>query len=352
MISVIIPAYNAEKTIKACIDSLLQGSFQDFEILISDDGSRDSTRQICESIADNRLQLLPAAENGGVSRARNRALSEARGEYVCFVDADDTVTGDFLESLYEPARQYQLDWSAGGFSFVDEKDPSRVVMEIPYTFEEDTLLKEDQIHLHLPGKILYNGARRTLSSACCGLYRLSLIKEHALAFQEGLRYGEDTSFNLFFSAFCRSFAYVARALYLCHQHEGSTTDNLFTRYKLADFTRLTELTESFRLKNGWPVSRELTNYIGSQAFGFLNHNAYLLPEKRKAYYKQFEEEYFGSPQVRQLWEKMRSKDMEGRLQRIRFSLIKSRHYELLYHLQRGIRSGKKLLPGHKGVHSF
>ena len=343
MISVIIPAFNAEKTIKACIDSLLLGSFQDFEILVSDDGSRDNTLQICESIGDNRLRLLSATENGGVSRARNRALSEAKGEYVCFVDADDTVTSDFLESLYKPALTHGLDWSAGGFSFVDEADPSRVVMEIPLAFEEDTLVPESQIRQHLPAKVLYNGFRRTLSSACCGLYRRALIEEHGIRFQEGLRYGEDTSFNLFFSAYCRSFSYVARPLYLCHQHEGSTTDNLFTRYQLTDFTRLTEVTENFRIEMNWPVSKELTNYIGSQAFGFLNHNAFLLPAGRQAYYKQFHESYFGSPLVRQLWERMSGKDMDGVLQKLRFFLIQSGRYELLYRLQQVVRRGKRVL---------
>ncbi|NEP13054.1 MAG: glycosyltransferase [Symploca sp. SIO2C1] len=96
-ISVIIPAYNAEATIKETIDSVLNQTFTDFELIVVNDGSQDSTLEIVSSISDPRIRVF-SYPNAGVSAARNRGLSEARGEYVSFIDADDLWTPDKLEA--------------------------------------------------------------------------------------------------------------------------------------------------------------------------------------------------------------------------------------------------------------
>ncbi|MBD2449484.1 glycosyltransferase family 2 protein [Nostoc sp. FACHB-152] len=95
-ISVIIPAYNAECTIGETIQSVQQQTFQDFELIIIDDGSKDKTLEIIQSINDKRLKIF-AYENGGVAEARNRGISHANAEYIAFLDADDLWTPDKLE---------------------------------------------------------------------------------------------------------------------------------------------------------------------------------------------------------------------------------------------------------------
>ena len=99
-ISVIVPAYNTEKYLRRCIDSILAQTFTDFELLLIDDGSTDQSGEICDEYADKdvRIKVFHKA-NGGVSSARNVGLDNALGEYICFCDADDWVDNDYFEQM-------------------------------------------------------------------------------------------------------------------------------------------------------------------------------------------------------------------------------------------------------------
>lgn len=101
-ISIIVPVYNAEATLSRCIESLLCQTFQDFEIILIDDCSKDQSRTIIKQYEnqDNRIKCVFTTKNGGSSAARNLGLDFARGEYVMFADSDDFVTSDWIEKLY------------------------------------------------------------------------------------------------------------------------------------------------------------------------------------------------------------------------------------------------------------
>ena len=102
LISVIVPVYKVEKYLPACLDSLLAQTYQNFELLLVDDGSPDKCWEILQQYAaqDARVCIF-RKENGGVSSARNFGLEQARGEYICFVDSDDLVLPQYLEWLYD-----------------------------------------------------------------------------------------------------------------------------------------------------------------------------------------------------------------------------------------------------------
>lgn len=102
MISVIVPVYNAEAYLGECVESLMRQTLNDIEILLINDGSIDNSAVICEkySALDNRIRFFNQP-NAGVSVARNKGLQEAKGEYVCFVDADDVVASNFLQTLFD-----------------------------------------------------------------------------------------------------------------------------------------------------------------------------------------------------------------------------------------------------------
>ena len=101
-ISVIVPVYNAEKYLHRCIDSILNQTFPDFELLLIDDGSKDQSGEICDEYAkkDSRVKVFHK-ENGGVSSARNVGIDNAVGEYICFCDSDDWVEKTWLLSFFE-----------------------------------------------------------------------------------------------------------------------------------------------------------------------------------------------------------------------------------------------------------
>lgn len=101
LISIIVPVYNSEKTINRCIDSILNQTFHDWELLLIDDGSNDQSSKICNqyAAADQRIKVFHK-ENGGVSSARNLGLDNVRGQYVHFVDADDWVEKEMYSSIF------------------------------------------------------------------------------------------------------------------------------------------------------------------------------------------------------------------------------------------------------------
>lgn len=128
-ISVIVPVYNAESTIRRCVDSILAQTYTDFECLLIDDGSKDLSRAICDEYAekDSRVRVFHK-ENGGVSSARNVGLDNMRGEWVTFVDSDDYLQSGFLESL---AFFSDSDLVIGNCIWVNDNEEKLLVNDIP-----------------------------------------------------------------------------------------------------------------------------------------------------------------------------------------------------------------------------
>ena len=100
MISIIIPLYNKEDYIRATLDSILSQTFQDFEVVVVNDGSTDNSLSVVRAYSDSRLKVFDKA-NGGVSRARNFGFQQSKGEWVMFLDADDTIMPNCLETLHQ-----------------------------------------------------------------------------------------------------------------------------------------------------------------------------------------------------------------------------------------------------------
>ena len=122
MISVIVPVFNVEKFLHTCLDSIACQTYEDFEVVLVDDGSTDSSGQICDSyLSDKRFRVIHK-ENGGVSSARNVGLDNAQGEYLCFVDSDDCINPDYLKHLKDLMDTNCVDISITGFC-VFENDP-------------------------------------------------------------------------------------------------------------------------------------------------------------------------------------------------------------------------------------
>ena len=122
MVSIIIPVFNTEKYLRHCIDSVLSQTYKDFELLLIDDGSTDSSGSICDEYAaqDARVRVFHK-ENGGVSSARNLGLDNAQGKYLMFLDSDDFwLQDDVLEVLIEKAEENDLDIIRGEYSAMHE----------------------------------------------------------------------------------------------------------------------------------------------------------------------------------------------------------------------------------------
>lgn len=131
LVSIIIPAYNAEKWVERAVRSCMGQTYREIEILVINDGSTDNTQTIVEKLQkqDGRIRLI-SQENGGVSRARNVGLDNAKGEYVVFLDADDEFLCDGVESLLATLVKYDADICAGKRQRFTEDQTSQTVDEL------------------------------------------------------------------------------------------------------------------------------------------------------------------------------------------------------------------------------
>lgn len=119
MISVIVPIYNAEKHLQNCVEMILQQSVKETEILLIDDGSTDTSGTLCDEYAtqDSRIRVTHTA-NAGAAHARNTGLDQARGEFIVFVDADDTIPANHLQVLSETQKKYDADLVTGAVTYI------------------------------------------------------------------------------------------------------------------------------------------------------------------------------------------------------------------------------------------
>lgn len=147
-ISVIVPVYKAEPYLHRCVDSLLAQTFQDFEVLLVDDGSPDRSGEICDEYAqkDSRVRVFHK-ENGGVSSARQYGMDHAQGEYTIHADPDDWVEPTMLEELYQKAKEEDADMVICDF-YVDEKGETHYQAQKPSDLQTEKVCCELFHQLH------------------------------------------------------------------------------------------------------------------------------------------------------------------------------------------------------------
>lgn len=141
MISVVIPLYNKEQSIASTLQTVLNQTYQDFEIVIVDDGSTDHSVGEVTKMTDPRIRLIHQ-ENAGVSAARNRGIEEAKGEYIAFLDADDEWKSDYLKTQYELTQKYpECSVFACNYEFKDGqgKVTPTIIRKIPFKGEDGIL---------------------------------------------------------------------------------------------------------------------------------------------------------------------------------------------------------------------
>lgn len=178
MISVIIPAYNAAKTIVCCVESLLSQTYQDWELIIMDDGSTDNTLDVCQSFQDKRIQVYHKP-NGGVSSARNYGMTYAKGEYIAFVDADDYLEPMYLEHLYQGS---EYDLSITGFCYGNEPEKSKLSLKLT----DKSSIANSLSDLINADQLCYPWGR---------LFKRSIIEQNHIRFNKKMRFAEDNVFN-------------------------------------------------------------------------------------------------------------------------------------------------------------
>ena len=184
IVSIIVPAYNAERTINRCIDSILKQSYGNLEIIIINDGSKDSTEEKCMKYIKNKKIKYIRIKNSGVSNARNIGIENSTGTYIMFVDSDDYIEKNMVERLYDNINEnVDLVICSKNLITVNEKISEKI------DIASFTLKKENIIQLY---------RAKILNPPYCKLYRSEIIKSKSIRFDISISIGEDLLFNILY----------------------------------------------------------------------------------------------------------------------------------------------------------
>lgn len=201
-ISLIVPVFKAEAYIHRCVESILNQTVSDWELILVDDGSPDTCPEICDSYSgkDSRIRVIHQ-KNAGVSAARNRGLQEARGEWIGFVDSDDWAEPDMFSKLLSAAGQADLVMCDAMTVYEDGRKQSDTIAQL----SRSCVLKHEDCTPQLMPE--FAGA----IWRC--IYRKKLLDAHQIRFPEGQKFSEDRVFNLYAMGFSESIHYVKDSLY-------------------------------------------------------------------------------------------------------------------------------------------
>ncbi|NLZ34960.1 MAG: glycosyltransferase family 2 protein [Clostridiales bacterium] len=253
-VSIIVPVYNCESSIKNTINSILKQNFNDFELILINDGSEDKSGLICDELAmkDKRIKVIHQ-KNSGPGAARNRGINEAEGKYITFVDADDTVDVDWLDLMISTIEDNNVDLICTGYKKLFIRDDNRLIKSKDYipTFK---MYKDKKNIINDINEIISSGFFIPLWNK---LYKSKIIKAFGITFREDLSLGEDFLFNLQYFDKCNSFIILDTAKY----NYIVNKDGLTHKYRSNKFEILNKINDEFRqfiIKYG--ITQDIANY--------------------------------------------------------------------------------------------
>lgn len=250
MISIIVPVYNTEKYLDRCIQSILAQTYNDFELLLINDGSTDSSGAICDRYAeqDSRVRVFHK-ENGGVSSARNVGLNNAEGEYIIFVDSDDYMKSQMCEILYNTLNREQADIvicgteeTGGGFWKPGNNE----------NYKNDSFVENF-------GELLQT---ELLSPPWNKIFIKSRIKHY---FRDDISFGEDLVFNLQYLFHCNKISFITASPYFHTKDNNESLVVRFPRKRLLDIENVWKVIDEFIIDKEIKVNpkyfRDLIVYV-------------------------------------------------------------------------------------------
>lgn len=267
-ISIIVPVYNVEKYLQNCINSILNQTFQAFELILVNDGSTDNSRKICEKYAekDSRIILINK-KNGGLSSARNAGIKIAKGEYISFIDPDDCISKSYFNILFEKAENNNCDIIVSGFKTV----PNNIEAIPSYKLNEvlngiDFILSSENIH-----------SKNDLCFVWRYLYKLDLIKQNNILFNEKIFIGEDVVFNLEVLAISKRVMAISDILYYytINNYNSLTKCKYKTNLEqslIEQYEKRMYLSKKYKLINHIKYKNDMANYYINSVYRMLIEN--------------------------------------------------------------------------------
>ncbi|MFV8291143.1 glycosyltransferase family 2 protein [Aerococcus viridans] len=212
LVSIIVPIYNKEKELARCVESIINQTYENIEIILVNDGSNDKTEAVCEDLKlrDSRIKIFHKS-NGGVSTARNLGIEKSRGDYLMFIDPDDWVSDNIVKRLLEELEELGSDIvSCCPMVYVNSK-----AIKNSYFKESINVLDKDRVIAQLYSNDHYKDANSYIDFGVCWgkIYRKDFLIQNKLMFNPALRRMQDHIFNLYAITYANKISYIDEGLY-------------------------------------------------------------------------------------------------------------------------------------------
>lgn len=218
-VSIIIPVYNGKKTVRAAVESAVNGAPDTVEVVVVNDGSTDGTEKVLDELAaEYSCVRVFSKPNGGVSSARNYGIEKANGDFLMFLDADDTFEPGAVQTMIKTAEQNNADITMFGYRTV----AGSVVTDFmpPFT---GVLKGKKEIFEKLVYPVVFSGENGYIASVWTSVFKKSVITDNALKFDTRIKISEDTVFMTQFWLCCNEAAAADKALLTYNLADGSAT---------------------------------------------------------------------------------------------------------------------------------
>jgi len=216
LISIIVPVYNVEKYIRRCVNSILNQTYKCLDIILVNDGSDDNSGSICDEFAllDQRISVIHKM-NGGLSSARNAGIKSSRGEYIFFLDSDDELPLNSINTLFQLILKYPtVDIVQGNFS--SEPNSWFTLWPLKDLTYNEYLIKDKWLSFRILNRDVFP------VMSCNKLIKRSFIINHNLFFKIGIIH-EDEHWNFFMIKYLKSMAYTKEFTYIYHKNNDGLT---------------------------------------------------------------------------------------------------------------------------------
>lgn len=338
MFSILVPVYNVESYLPECVDSILAQTYTDFEVILVDDGSPDRCGEICDEYAaqDSRIRVVHKP-NGGLVSARKAGVAAAKGEYICFVDSDDFISNDMLETYHNILKCEKVDTICAGFSMYCAGQISQNQLKVRTgRYSKEQLEKEIYPHMLSPKPLVSSLIAPSVWSKC---FRKQIVEDIYTYVSDEIAIGEDMAVS--YPALLSSNAiYVTDYYgYMYRQNPDSMTHtyrkNLYTNMKLL-LSHLYNIADTFQ----WDGEQQIWEYTITALFHIKENELVYNQDSKYAVKKKKLKEYLDDPLFKTAIDKVQ---IEGRKERIYLFCLKHHFILPLYLWSRvkGFIAGKQ-----------
>lgn len=267
MISIIVPVYNVEKYLDECIQSIVSQSYTDWECILIEDGSTDKSGDICDQWAkqDQRIKVIHQ-ENQGVSVARNQGIDNAKGEFITFIDSDDWIDSEYLQTLFQPTLKQPTDLVVTGIT-QDYSNGNSIVYQPGHSLTFELVSKDTTHFIELNQKYLLYGPTSNL-------YRSDIVRQHQIRFSTNASYGEDLLFNFQYLEYVRTITCVNQSHYHYRIIGSGTLSSTFRANQFdTDYEQWKVLKSFYQRKGLW--TQEAKKLLYNRLWGIIYDGLFL-----------------------------------------------------------------------------